>query len=58
MRITKKKSNFYYIRGIAPNGVSSGGVHLDCVTPSNFEDMSQLWRAVDDTDSDLTGPGI
>ena len=56
----KKKSNLHYTRGITPKRVTSGGAHLRGLAPDQHssEETSQRWRAVGDSKSDLTGPGI
>ena len=48
------------ILGITPKRVKSGGTHLrgKASGQHNSEETSQRWRAVGDTISDLTGPGI
>ena len=55
-----KKSNLHYTRSITPKRVTSGGVHLSGLAPGQHssEETSQRWRAVGDSTSDLTGPGI
>ena len=54
-----KKSN-HYIRDITAKRVTSGEVHLRGLAPGQHssEETSQRWRAVGDTVSDLTDPGI
>ena len=51
------KSNPRYTLAITPKRVTSSGVHLRGLAPGqhSFEETSQLWRAVDDTASDLIG---
>ena len=43
-----------------PKRVMSGGAHFRglALGQHNFEELSQLWGAVDNTGSDLTCPGI
>ena len=54
------KSNLRHTHGITPKCVTSGGVHLRGLAPGQHssEKTSQRWRAVDDTASNLIGPGI
>ena len=56
----KKRSNLCYTIGVSRKGVTSGGARLRGLTPGqhNSEETSQRLRAVGDTLSDLTGPGI
>ena len=50
----------HYTRCNTPKRVTSGGAHFHVIAPANntapFEEMSQRWRAVGNTVSDLTGP--
>ena len=59
-RKNEKKSNHHYTRGITPKRVTSGGVHLFSLAHGqhSYEETTQMWRAVGDTLSDLTGLGI
>ena len=65
-RIFKSKartSNIHYTRGIASKSVntkSGGGTHVRGLAPGQHssEKPSQWWRAIGDTASDFTGPGI
>ena len=53
-------SNLHYTRNITSQRAKSGGPHLRSLAPGQhrFEVKSQRWRAVGETASDLTGPGI
>ena len=55
-----KKLKFHYTRGITTKRVTNAGVHLRGLAPGQHssEETSQWWRAVGDTESGLTGPGI
>ena len=55
-----KKSNSCYTRGITLKKITSGEVHLRGLAPAqdNCEKLSQRWRVVVDTVTDLTGSGI
>ena len=50
----KKNQIFTDTHSISPKGVTSGGVHLHCLTPGQHssEETSQRRRAVGDTISD------
>ena len=58
--IKTSKSNFHHTRNIAPKRATSDGAHLRGFAPGqhSFKETSQWWRAVSDTESALTGPGI
>ena len=55
-----KKLNLHYTLGITPKSVTSGGAYLRDSAPGQrrVQETKQRWRAVGDTASDLTGPGI
>ena len=50
----------YENHGITPKRVTSGGIHLRGLAPGRHssEEISQRWRVVGDTVSDLTAPGF
>ena len=54
------KPNLHYTRGITPKRVTSGGVRLRGLAPGQHssEETMQRWRAVGNTVSGLTVPGI
>ena len=56
----KTKSNLYHTRGIIPKLVTTGGINFRGLAPGQHspEETPQQWRAVNDTVSDLTNPGI
>ena len=59
--IFKYMSNqiFHYTRCTMRSGWGACGVHLHVIAPGNtafFEEISQRWRAVGNTESNLTGP--
>ena len=55
-----KKSNLDFTRVIRLKRLTNGGAYLCCLTPEqhSFEELSQLWRAIGGTMSDLAGPGV
>ena len=59
-RVNKSESNLHYARGITPKCVTSGGAHLRCFASGQHssEEISQRWRVVGDTASDLIAPVI
>ena len=54
------KLNLQHTRGITLKRVTSDGAHLCGLAPGqhSFKETLQLWRAIGDTASDLTCPGI
>ena len=52
--------NLHHTRDITPMRITSGGAHLRDLAPGQHssEVTSQRWRAVGDTESDVTNPGI
>ena len=54
------KSNLPCARGITPRCATSGRAHLRDLAPKqrSSEETSRRWRAVADSESDLTGPVI
>ena len=62
MHIKNQIKIFHYIRCITPKRASQVcGTHFRVIAPGNtvpFEEMWQRWRAVRNTESDLTGPRL